>query len=267
MASDNFVTFWLARVDLPYFIEPHEFYVSEARRRLLSQFEDLDQEAKKREERFLETSAEHFNPDYDDPMAAYEQAYQEGISYVWSIVEMQNSVLLAVTAGMYHQFDKKLREKAIRELSHWCDREIIALMIWDLNFNSLLNLLEWIGLKISGTEYGEKIKTCNLVVNVYKHGDGGSHQTLSSTHPEYYPHPPAFHGRHLSPAHDDLQITEEQFVEFADAITAFWKAIPEYCHYSELKDEPLWLDRKIKSIKKRQKSTSIETNQNSNQKA
>lgn len=248
MSSDDFVTFWLAKVDLPYFLEPHDFYVSEARRRLLSQFGDLEREANQREEQFLEESAKYFDPENDDPMAAYQQAHEEGISYIWSLVEMQNSVLLAVTAGMYHQFDKKLREKTIRELSHWYDRKIITLMIWDLNFNNLLNLLEWIGLKISGTEYGEKIKACNLVVNVYKHGDGGSHQTLSSTHPEYYPQPTAFRGRHLSPAHDDLQVTEEQFVEFAGAITDFWKAVPEYCHYSQLEKEPKWLEKVVSRI-------------------
>jgi hypothetical protein len=28
MSTENFVTYWLARADLPYFLEPHEFYVS-----------------------------------------------------------------------------------------------------------------------------------------------------------------------------------------------------------------------------------------------
>lgn len=249
MPSDNFVTFWLAKMDLPYFLEPHEFYVSEARRRLLSQFEDLDKEAEKREEQFLESSAEHFNPDYDDPMAAYEQAYQEGVSYVWSLMEMQNTVLLAVTAGMYHQFDKRLREHTIKELSHWCERDIIPPMIWGFTFNQLMKFLEWIGLRVNGTEYGEKIKACNLVVNVYKHGDGESHQTLSLAHPEYYPHPTGLRGIQNVPNHDDLQITEEQFVEFADAITAFWKAVPEYCYSSDLTDEPEWLNPLVKRIK------------------
>lgn len=57
MSSDNFVTFWLARADLPYFLEPHDFYVSEARRRLLSQFGDLEQEAERREQQYLEATA------------------------------------------------------------------------------------------------------------------------------------------------------------------------------------------------------------------
>lgn len=32
MSQKNRVIFWLARADLPYFIEPHEFYVAEAKK-------------------------------------------------------------------------------------------------------------------------------------------------------------------------------------------------------------------------------------------
>lgn len=253
MSTENFVTFWLARADLPYFLEPHEFYVSEARRRLLSQFGDLEQETEKREQQFLEATAEYFDPDNDDPSEAYEQAYQEGVSYVWSLMEMQNTVLLAVTAGMYHQFDKMLRKHTIKQLSNWCEEEIIIQMIWNFTFNQLIDFLEWIGLKINGTVYGEKIKACNLVVNVYKHGDGDSHQTLSLTHPEYYPHPTGVKDWQTIPVHDDLQVTEEQFVEFADAITAFWKAVPEYCYYSDLEDEPKWIEKVLANIERKKK--------------
>ena len=261
MSTENFVTYWLARADLPYFLEPHEFYVSEARRRLLSQFGDLDQEAEQREEQFLKASAQYFNPDYDDPSEAYEQAYHEGVSYAWSQMEMQNSVLLAVTAGMYHQFDKMLRKHTIKQLSNWCKEEIIIPMIWNFTFNQLIDFLEWIGLKINGTVYGEKLKACNLVVNVYKHGDGDSHQTLSLTHPEYYPHPTGVKDWQTIPVHDDLQVTEEQFVEFADAITAFWKAVPEYCYYADLEDEPKWIEKVLANMERKKKKS------NSNHKA
>ena len=168
-------------------------------------------------------------------------------------MEMQNSVLLAVTAGMYHQFDKMLRKHTIKQLSNWCKEEIIIPMIWNFTFNQLIDFLEWIGLKINGTVYGEKLKACNLVVNVYKHGDGDSHQTLSLTHPEYYPHPTGVKDWQTIPVHDDLQVTEEQFVEFADAITAFWKAVPEYCYYADLEDEPKWIEKVLANIERKKK--------------
>lgn len=126
-------------------------------------------------------------------------------------------------------------------------------MIWSLSFHQLIDLLEWVGLKINGTEYGERINACNLVVNVYKHGDGPAHQTLSVKHPEYYPHPTDIRGTQNVPNYDDLHVSEEQFVEFSDAITAFWKAVPEHCYYSNLKEEPQWLSKAVKKIEDRQK--------------
>lgn len=123
-------------------------------------------------------------------------------------------------------------------------------MIWNLTFHQLIDLLEWIGLTINGTEYGERIKACNLVVNVYKHGDGPAHQTLSVDHPEYYPNPTDVRGTQIVPNHDDLHVSEDQFVDFANAITAFWNAVPENCYYSDLREEPKWLDRVVTRFEK-----------------
>lgn len=196
---------------------------------------------------------------HDDPFAAYDDAHDAGINYLWSLSEMQNTVLLALTAGMYHQFDKKLREHTIRELSNWCKREIITLMVWDLSFHRLCELLEWIGLKISGTKYGESIKACNLVVNVYKHGDGDAHRKLSCNHPEYYPYATGFRRGKSEPKHDDLHVSEEQFVSFSDSITSFWKAVPEECYYLDLKEPPTWLDKVVGKVEKNSKTRSSQT--------
>jgi len=41
MTQRDLTTFYFATIDLPIILEPHEFYVSEARRRLLAQFGDI----------------------------------------------------------------------------------------------------------------------------------------------------------------------------------------------------------------------------------
>jgi hypothetical protein len=107
---------------------------------------------------------------------------------------------------MYHQFDKMLRKHTIKQLSNWCKEEIIIPMIWNFTFNQLIDFLEWIGLKINGTVCGKSSKPATWS-NVYKHGDGDSHQTLSLTHPEYYPHPTGVKLANY-PVRDDLQVTE-----------------------------------------------------------
>jgi hypothetical protein len=46
---------------------------------------------------------------------------------------------------------------------------------------------------------------------------------------------------------------KEQFVEFADAITAFWKAVPEYCYYADLEDEPKWIEKVLANMERKKK--------------
>ena len=251
MTQGDFTTFYLATIDLPIILEPHELYVSEARGRLLAQFYDIDREAQKAEEEHLEKSAQYFDPDRDDPADAYERAHHEGVSHWLALNEMHNTVTLALTAGMFHQFDKALREKAVREFSHWLDRQIISPLIWGLGFPRLIELIEWVGIKIGGKSFYNRINACRLVVNVYKHGDGDAHRELSSKYPEYYPHG-NLHGLTIfGSGHEDLKVSESQFVEFADAITAFWKSIPQYCHHSQLGDDPTWLEAEYRKYEKR----------------
>lgn len=172
----------------------------------------------------MEKSGQYFDPDRDDPADAYERAYHKGVSHWLALSEMHNIVTLALTAGMFHQFDKVLRQKVVREFSHWLDREIISPLIWDLGFPRLIELLEWVGIKIHGQHFFKKINACRLIINVYKHGDGDAHRELSTKHPEYYPRGSLMNSI-FQPCHEDLKVSETQFVEFADAITALWENI------------------------------------------
>lgn len=251
MTQRDVTTFYLAPIDLPIILEPHEFYVSEARRRLLAQFSDIDREAQEAEEQYLERTGQYFDPDRDDPADACERAYHEGVSHWLALHEMHNTVTLALTAGMFHQFDKALREKTVREFSHWLDGQIISPLIWDLGFPRLIEMLEWVGIKVGENLFTKKINACRLVVNVYKHGDGDAHRELSSKHPEYYPRGKLQDLSAFRARHEDLKVSEAQFVEFAEAITAFWISIPQYCNHSKLGDDPKWLEAEYKKYKKR----------------
>lgn len=251
MSKRNFTTFYLATIDLPILLEPHKFYVSEARRRLLAQFSDIDREAQEAEALYLERFGKNFDPDRDDPADVYEYAHQEGVSHWLALKEMHNTVNLALTAGMFHQFDKALREKTISEFSHWLDGEKISLLIWDVGFPRLIELLEWVGIEITGKDFFNKIDACRLVVNVYKHGDGDAHRDLSSKFPEYYSHGNSKDLPWFRFDHEDLMVSEAQFIEFSDAIIAFWKNIPQYCFESQLGEVPNWLESEFKKYEKR----------------
>ena len=246
----DITTFYFPKMDLPIVLEPHNFYVAEARKRLLRQFDDIDAEAQEAGRLHLERAGYYFDPDRDDPADAFDQSFNEECSHWEALTEMHNSVIIALTAGVFHQFDKTLREKVIKELRHWCDADIIEPLIWNIGFPRLMELLDWIGIPILGKDFAEKINACRLVVNVYKHGFGDAHNELLSKYPEYYDI--NFSGLSaFRSAHQDLKVSEAQFIEFANSIACFWRNIPEYCKSSQWGDDPKWLAQEIKKYKKR----------------
>lgn len=238
-------TFWFDKFDSRAILEPHDFYVLQARQRLLSQFNDIAREADEAEQEHYQMSGQYFDPDRDDPADSADAAYHAGISHYLALHEMHNTITLALTAGMFHQFDKTLREKMVREFKHWQPAAIEGL-IWNVDFSRLIELLEWAGIQIKAKPFYGKLDACQLLVNVYKHGIGRSHKELVSKYPEYYP--PSYsklRGR-ISPRAEELRISEVQFVEIADAITAFWQSFPEVRSESDKGIQPQWFASMLK---------------------
>lgn len=238
--------FYFDKFDLRALLGPHEFYVLQAKQRLLSQFNDISREADEVEKQHYEKLGQFFDPDRDDPADSYEAAYQEGISHFIALDEMRNTVTLAMTASVFHQFDKALREKMAREFSHWQPAAVDQL-IWSVDFPKLVELLEWTGIDIKSEPFYEKIEACQLFVNVYKHGKGRSHTELAGKYPQYYPnYTPGTGGRTTLPRPEQLEVSEAQFTDIADAIRDFWLNIPEFRNESHLRDRPEWFDKEMK---------------------
>lgn len=241
--SENPPLFYFATSDRTYILGKHNFYVSEARKRIFAQFSEsnFEVEARQKEQDYYDEAGRRFNPDYDDEGSIVELAHDEGISHWLALDEMKNTVSLALTAGMFHQFDKELRRKCIMEFSHWLDPKIIAPMIWHTTLPRLIEMLESIGMDIIKKAYYKKIDICRQVVNVYKHGDGYAHKTLSTVHPEYYGNSSILKGSLFGLNYEQLEVTEAQFIEFANAIAAFWNDIPIYCMKFDMGIEPKWV--------------------------
>lgn len=232
-------TFWFDKYDARAIIEPHKFYVIQARQRLIAQFNDISREADEVMQAHYEMLGRHFDPERDDPADSAEAAHNEGISHYIALDEMRNTIILALTAGMFHQFDKTLREKMVREFRQWQPAAIDGL-IWNVEFPLLIDLLEWAGVQIKAKPFYEKLSACQLLVNVYKHGKGRSHRELAKKHLEYYP------SALSNPRPEGLKVSEVQFVEISDAITEFWQNFPEFTQESDKGVEPEWFVKKLK---------------------
>ena len=79
----------------------------------------------------------------------------------------------------------------------------------------------------------EKINELRLLVNVLKHAEGNLELKLRELRPDYFIHD--IYGEkydlmsmyHVSLLEATLQIKEEDFIKYYDALVAFWKELPE----------------------------------------
>ncbi|MBN8517756.1 MAG: hypothetical protein J5X22_11265 [Candidatus Accumulibacter sp.] len=241
-------------------IAGHLFYVEQARKRLFSQFDDIESEADKAAENWLEQSSHRFDPDRHDPGSFYEAANEVGVEFYGLLSDMRDQTRLSVVAGMFHEWDKQLRGWLVQEIKHWHLGDNTTLKVWSADFGDIADLLECIGWQIRCTRYFPTLDACRLVVNVYKHGEGKSLVDLRQKYSEYLDDPfqstfgciSGFEFRD----HTHLKVSDEQFQAFSDAIVAFWQDVPESVFSSQTTDVPGWFEKAILSDQAKQQQVS-----------
>tara|TARA_R110001583_G_C5670817_1_gene411012 strand:- start:21265 stop:22032 length:768 start_codon:yes stop_codon:yes gene_type:complete len=237
-------------------IEKHEFYVSQAKSRLLEQFTDeaISKEADLVADESWEASGRNFNPDHDDPGDNAENAYQSGVWRYQLLIELKDSVRLNIISGFFHQWEKSFRQWIVDQITHWHSGEETKFTVWKANFDQLYELLECFGWDFKKTTWFESLDSCRLVVNVYKHGDGPSLNRLEKAYPQFLVHPLAeLFGKDSSllddKSHEHMKVGDMDLDDFANAITQFWQQIPENVSCSQIKNLPTWLKRSIEKDK------------------
>ena len=230
-------------------IERHLFYVEQARNRVLSQFDDIEAEADKVAEDRLKQSEALFNPDYHDPEAFYDAATEAGYEFYDLISDMHDQTRLSVVAGMFHEWDKQLRDWLVREISHWCGGDHVRSKVWSVKFRHLVDFIEGLGWKIRTTDYFSQLDACRLVVNSYKHGYGDSLKELHDQFPEFIASPLKGSGGVFEDLnwsdYQYIKVTDAHLQSFSDAIVAFWRAVPERIYNSEGIDVPKWFEKAL----------------------
>ncbi len=230
-------------------IKGHLFYVEQARKRLLSQFDDIEADANRVAEEWLEQSGQHFDPDRHDPGDFYEAANDVGIEFYGLLSDMREQTRLSVVAGMFHEWDKQLRDWLAGEIQHWHVGDNASSKVWSADFGQIADLLESFGWNVRSSDYFRTLDACRLVVNVYKHGEGKSLDELRNSFPEYLDDPFIGSGGALSDTryrdHTHLKVSDDQFQAFSDAILAFWRDVPENVVDSQVTDVPDWFGKAI----------------------
>jgi hypothetical protein len=237
----KYALFYMPKDRSTHIIERHNFYLEQAKKRLLSQFDDIENEADKYGEAKLDEYAAYYNPDADNAADLQEAAYEKMCNHYHMLGEMRDRTRLSVVAGMFHEWEKQLREWTTKEIHHWHNGESVKKAVWKEPLHKIIDLFESLGWVIKSQTYYTSLDRCRLVVNAYKHGDGGAFDEIRDKYPEFiYCSDPAY----MQYAdHTNLHVDDSHITEFSDAIISFWKAVPEYIWEKEELSVPNWFEK------------------------
>ncbi len=207
-----------------HILKRHDFYVSQVKARVLSNFVDIEGEAT----RFAEMEYERLcsiRGEDDDQGEALDRAE----SLCEQLHDLRKQMILGALAGCFHQWDKALREFLERELACTVEKKIARQYAWDCDAFDLLKKFGW---DCRADVFFPQIDACRLIVNVYKHGKGSSLERLAASYPVYVNAPKPRLGLRVSVVpkfldHEWMEITEVQFDEMAHALRQFWECFPE----------------------------------------
>lgn len=218
------------------FLTEHDIFVEQARTRIFDNFkdEDIEKASEKKKENFFER--EGLKVPYGEGVDMgdiAEDAEDYGIKFGITLYEMKSQVILATLAALYHQWEKKLRERMEHELRFGKTENELRKIFWKTEIKCIFDQLELLGWYIREESWFSKINACRLIVNVYKHGKGRSLDELKEKHPQYLKgvfDASRFFGERdeMLLSYEDLSITIEEFNEIADAFRQFWVDFPSH---------------------------------------
>jgi len=219
-----------------HFIEKHNFFVNESNKRIISQFSDIEGDSDKFADDWLDSSQQYFDPEYDDAGSFYERANEKALEHYFLLSDMKKNAILAMTASIFHHWDKTFRAWMVKELRFTTDKKS-ADEIWNASLPKIAGFFKLHGWDMAAEPAMKKIMVLQEVVNAYKHGEGRSFKNLTENHTEYLDdylnqmnvdEPGRYKARY-----ENLCVSEKQFAEFADAIRSFWNAIPAALYWRE----------------------------------
>lgn len=219
------------------FIEKHDFFVKETHRRIISQFADIEGEADNFADKWLESSSAYFDNENDDPASFFENANEKAMEFYFLISDMKKNAILAMTASIFHHWDKSFRSWLVKELKFSITGRSVS-QIWTAPITDIADFFKFHGWDMMAEPSMSRIIVLHDVVNAYKHGEGRSFKRVAEKNPEYLDDfliEMNNKGKRIyKPSYENLCVRENQFDDFCDAIKDFWKSVPkELCWRNE----------------------------------
>lgn len=233
-------------------IDNHRFYVEQGRRRVMDQFSDLERLAAAAGEDWLDKQAHRFNPD-DDPSRWMEAAHEHAIKHGEMLSDLKDHMRLAIVAGMFHNWEKEVRDWLAAEMQHWYKGERAYRAIWNAKLSDIIELLDCLGWKLGGSGIAITLDRCRLVVNVYKHGAGPAADDLRARYPDMLANGASWNDDCFKPRSESLpasrlydvrlNVSDADLDAFSSAIVEFWETAPENVTGDMIERIPAWLEK------------------------
>ncbi len=156
-------------------------------------------------------------------------ANDAALSHYVDLVFVKGQLFGLAIAGLYHLWERLLKEFIVRELGKGPWDEISKKKTVDeWTFENLRGLLELVGFDIRERGFFRDLNVLRLITNTVKHGDGISCRELADEAPELFDrmmHDTAPSLFSLKAA--DLSLEPKHFDQFAKAVVDFWHEMPE----------------------------------------
>ncbi len=209
-------------------LEKHDFYLEQVKARVLSRFDDIEGEA----EKFVQTTYEQLGSrpgDMDTDISQLaEAAHEMGLERYILLYGLKKHMILGSLAGLYHQWDKELRDFVEHELRHHASLEEATKAAWKPE--PAIKVLDGFDWDYRSLSFFPKIDASRLVVNVYKHGKGTSLDQLVERYPQYLDSDFYGEARGVLKPHVDhewVSLSEGQLDELAGGLREFWLEMPK----------------------------------------
>jgi len=179
------------------------------------------------EKKMDEPALDDSGPDESD---IAEAAEDHGISVYADLEFVNRQVTGLAIAGLYHLWERMLKEFLVREFSNYDPPYISPGEVRSAVFVKLVKLLTGIGWDVMNANFHTDLDHLHLVANVIKHGDGESCNKLMRKAPwmfHEFLHPLLHNGRKA----EHLELTKEDFLRFTVAVREFFQQFPERLNY------------------------------------
>ena len=218
------------------YLERNAFYTAEIKARLFVSLANIPGEAEQyRDEAFAAMCKSAGEEDDIGDLA--ESAHEQAVDHYNLLTDLKSQMMLATTAGLYHQWERDLRDFLETDLGHYFQRPTLVKEVWHSQIREVFDILKMFGWDCRVESVFPRLDACRLLVNAYKHGKGGSLSELAKRYPEYIPNPIPetsalffeFEDEFLDPSW--LDVSETRFDAFSAAIADFWTRFPEISYF------------------------------------